>query len=42
MSLVTILDELKDRPVTRGSDLDIANGLAKKVKGVDLNSSRVG
>ena len=37
MSLVTILDELKDRPVKRGSDLDITNGLAKKVKGVDLN-----
>ena len=38
MSLITILDELKDRPVKRGNDLDIANGLAKRVKGVDLGA----
>ena len=35
-SLIAILEELKDRPVKRGSDADIAYALAKRVRGVDL------
>jgi hypothetical protein len=36
LTLLTILDELKERPVKRGSELDVASTLAKKVKKVDL------
>ena len=36
LSLLAILDELKDRPIKRTSDLDVASALAKRVKGVDL------
>ena len=36
MSLLAILDELKDRPVKRGNDADVSASLAKRVKSVDL------
>jgi hypothetical protein len=35
-TLLTIIDALKDRPVKRGSEMDDAGMLAKRVKGVDL------
>ena len=37
MSLMAILDELKDRPIKRGSEGgDPAAALSKRVKGVNL------
>lgn len=36
MSLLTIIDALKERPSKRGADSDVANGLAKRVRNVNL------
>ena len=37
LSLLAILEELKDRPVKRGHDMNgVDSALAKRVRGVDL------
>jgi hypothetical protein len=38
LSLVTILEEFKDRPVKRAGEADVSSLLAKRVKGVDLGA----
>jgi hypothetical protein len=38
MTLLMILEELKERPVKRGSVADDWGGLAKRIKGVDLGN----
>ena len=40
LSLLAILEELKDRPMKRPSEAGLANVLAKRVRGVDLNGGR--
>ena len=37
LTLLAILDELKERPVKRASEADVASTLARKVKKVDLD-----
>lgn len=34
--MITILDELKERPAKRGTEGDVGALLAKRVRGVDL------
>lgn len=36
LTLLAILEELKERPVKRGGEFDAANSLAKRVRSVDL------